>query len=514
MSEATTAAPTDEALEAARWNLEPLVEDGGPDRALEQLDRAQEQATAFAERYRGKLPELGAAELAEAMRELESISDLAGRAGTYASLAFAVDTLSPEVGSLMQQVRERAAALQTTLLFFDLEWNELPDERADELLADEQLAFCRHYLETERRYRPHQLSEPEELILTETSVTGPGAFSRLFTEQISAVTVELADADEPLELMDALSRLQDPDRERRAAAAGAVTEALEPGLRTRAFIYNTLLQDKATKDRLRSFDNWLAARNLDNEASDESVQALIEAVEGRYELARRWYRLKARMLGLRHRVAAEGRAVRSLGPAVHQRLRCHEAAEGHARGHPLGEQQDVRVDAVGLGRERPARVADAGLDLVEHEQDAAVVAAVAQPLEPFDRRRDVAALAEHGLDDHGGHVVGRGGRGHHPVELGQRSRGRRARVVAVVDTPDTRGFAYGTLPGHPVSGEEAFIVRKAPDGRVTLTLRSLTAPAPTGMWRLLFPLLLIAQRVYRRRYQRALKATDRRGTGM
>ncbi|MER5386149.1 DUF1990 domain-containing protein [Streptomyces sp. NPDC002688] len=82
------------------------------------------------------------------------------------------------------------------------------------------------------------------------------------------------------------------------------------------------------------------------------------------------------------------------------------------------------------------------------------------------------------------------------------------RVVAVVDTPDTRGFAYGTLPGHPVSGEEAFIVRKAPDGRVTLTLRSLTAPAPAGMWRLLFPLLLIAQRVYRRRYERVLKATD------
>lgn len=54
------------------------------------------------------------------------------------------------------------------------------------------------------------------------------------------------------------------------------------------------------------------------------------------------------------------------------------------------------------------------------------------------------------------------------------------RVVAVVDTPDTRGFAYGTLRGHPVSGEEAFIVRKAPDGRVTLTLRSLTAPPPRG----------------------------------
>jgi oligoendopeptidase F len=51
-------------------------------------------------------------------------------------------------------------------------------------------------------------------------------------------------------------------------------------------------------DRLRHFDHWLASRNLANEASDESVQALITAVRGRYELPRRWYRLKARLLGL------------------------------------------------------------------------------------------------------------------------------------------------------------------------------------------------------------------------
>ena len=98
MSDTATAPPTDEALAAARWNLEPLVEDGGPERALEQLDQAQERAETFAERHRGKVAELDAAELAEAMRELEAISDLAGRAGTYASLAFSVDTLSPEVG--------------------------------------------------------------------------------------------------------------------------------------------------------------------------------------------------------------------------------------------------------------------------------------------------------------------------------------------------------------------------------------------------------------------------------
>lgn len=78
------------------------------------------------------------------------------------------------------------------------------------------------------------------------------------------------------------------------------------------------------------------------------------------------------------------------------------------------------------------------------------------------------------------------------------------RVVAVVDMPDRCGFAYGTLPGHPVRGEESFVVHRPPDGTVALTIRSLTRAAPHGPWRLLFPALLLAQRFFRRRYLRAL----------
>jgi oligoendopeptidase F len=84
----------------------------------------------------------------------------------------------------------------------------------------------------------------------------------------------------------------------RRTSAEAVTEALAPGLRTRAFLFNTLLADKATDDRLRSYPHWLAARNLANEASDESVAALVEAARSRFEIPRRWYRLKARLLGI------------------------------------------------------------------------------------------------------------------------------------------------------------------------------------------------------------------------
>lgn len=76
-------------------------------------------------------------------------------------------------------------------------------------------------------------------------------------------------------------------------------------------------------------------------------------------------------------------------------------------------------------------------------------------------------------------------------------------VVDVVQDPDRVGFSYRTLPGHPVSGEESFIVHRVGD-QVRLTIRSLTRPAPQQPWRVLYPLLRVAQLVARRRYLRAL----------
>ncbi|HVA43893.1 MAG TPA: M3 family oligoendopeptidase, partial [Acidimicrobiales bacterium] len=77
-----------------------------------------------------------------------------------------------------------------------------------------------------------------------------------------------------------------------------VTAGLAPGLSTRAFIFNTLLLDKSVDDRLRHYDHWLASRNLANEASDDSVQALVHAVRNRYDIPQRWYSLKAQLLGV------------------------------------------------------------------------------------------------------------------------------------------------------------------------------------------------------------------------
>jgi oligoendopeptidase F len=291
------------------WDLSDLIDlaaagvdattgDGDEAAVAALIDEGERRAEQFAADLEGRVGELDGAGLIDAMERLAGISDLVGRALNFAHLRFAADTETPAVGALLQRSTERATRIQTRLLFFELEWVAIDDERAEELLATEGLDFCRHHLRMERRYRPHLLTAPEERIVTELSPTGRGAWGRLFDELTSAIRVELPDAEEEVALDVALARLFDPERERRREAAEAVTAALEPGLRTRAYVFNTLLQDKATMDRLRSYPHVLATRNLSNEASDESVRALVEAVRNRNELARRWYRTKAKLLGI------------------------------------------------------------------------------------------------------------------------------------------------------------------------------------------------------------------------
>ncbi len=276
------------------WNLSTLLDGAAADDLMDQADLI----SAEIEASRGSIATIDAAGMAELMTTAARYEELLGRAGSFAGLEFAVDSLDPARGAAMAKFQERATVMATKLVFVELEWAEATDEHVEELLGDERLAFCTHHLRNLRRYKQHLLSEPEEKLLTEKSVSGGSAWVRLFNELTTAIEVQLPGEDEPVGLEQGLSRLQHPDREVRAQAAEAVTAGLAPGLRTRAYVFNTLLLDKSVDDRLRGYPSWVSSRNLSNEASDESVQALIEAVIARYDIPQRWYALKAQVLGV------------------------------------------------------------------------------------------------------------------------------------------------------------------------------------------------------------------------
>jgi oligoendopeptidase F len=200
----------DPELLETEWDLAPLLDGAADERAAAErmLDQARERSSVFAEAHSGKVADLDPAGLRDAMRELEAINELIGRVGSYASLRFSVDTADPGNGALLQLVQERATEIETLLLFFELEWAAIEDGQADKLLTDPGLDFCRHHLRSVRRYRPHLLSESEEKILAEKSISSQASWSRLFGEVVAALRVPLDRQELTLDV--ALSRLQRP----------------------------------------------------------------------------------------------------------------------------------------------------------------------------------------------------------------------------------------------------------------------------------------------------------------
>jgi oligoendopeptidase F len=279
-----------------RWDLSDLYAGADDPRLWADLDTAEADAERFAETYRGTVASLDAAGLRAAVAELETLEQRLARAGTFIHLLHATHADNPAVGAALTRVQERATAIGNRVLFFQLEWQAVSDDTAGDLLADPALADYRHFLETTRRYRPYRLSEPEERVLAEKQLTARSAWTRLFDETFTRLRFDLD--GESLAEEEVLARLKRDDRDTRQRAAEAFTAGLDEQLPLLTHVFNTVASDKAIEDRLRGYPHWLTERNLDNEASDAMVAALVDRVTGRYPLMARYYRLKARLLGL------------------------------------------------------------------------------------------------------------------------------------------------------------------------------------------------------------------------
>jgi len=279
--------------EAVIWDLSDLYTASDDPALARDMEQALSESNQFAAKYRGRVGNLSAGELAEALATLEAIEDRVGRVQSFAQLQWSTNTGEASFGALLQRVREFGAQIAKVLVFFDLEWSAL-DETAAKVAIDPLVARWKHHLDTLRQLRPHLLTEPEEKILAETSVTGVNAWRRFFGEVVNSIEYDL-DGQKVSEST-VLRQLYSPDRAARLKAADSLTAGLRPNLRVLTYVMNTVLADKNTQDRLRSYPTWVSSRNLDNEISDEAVEALVQAVTARYDIVARYYRLKQKVL--------------------------------------------------------------------------------------------------------------------------------------------------------------------------------------------------------------------------
>ncbi len=282
--------------ENVAWDLSDLY--NSPDDPKLQQDKKNllKEADEFAEKYHGRIASLSASEFADALRAYESLIQRAGKIGSYSHLIWSTNTEDARLGKLLQEANELGSDLSQKLVFFDVEWMKVDDGRAGELINSKELSPWRHYLRISRMYKDHTLTEDAERVMSAKSVTERSAWNRYFDETLGAARFEL-DGEEMTE-QQVLSKLHSPDRDLRKRAHQSLTETFSELSRSLTFIFNTLLADKHTNDKLRGYDSWISSRNLSNQTDNETVEALITAVTGRYELVQRYYKLKKKLLGV------------------------------------------------------------------------------------------------------------------------------------------------------------------------------------------------------------------------
>ena len=277
------------------WDLSDLYKSPDDNQLEADKDELLMRAQKFSEIYRGRVSELSAAEFSDAMREYEMIIQQAHKIGAYSHLIWSVNTEDPALGKLLQEASELGSEVSQILVFFDVEWLQMDEDNATAIIESTSLSGWKHYLEVSRRYKDHTLSEDAEKIMSAKSVTGRAAWNRYFDETIGAARFEFE--GDKLPEQEVLSKLHSPDRDIRKKAHESLTKGFKDHARSLTFIFNTILADKYTNDRLRNYNNWIDSRNLANQTDRESVDALINAVTGKYHLVQRYYNLKKKLLG-------------------------------------------------------------------------------------------------------------------------------------------------------------------------------------------------------------------------
>ncbi len=279
------------------WNLADLYPSYDAPEVKRDLDRSDAESIAFERDYKGKLAELTAnGKLVEAIKRYEALDDLLGRLISFASLFYAGNTVDPVRAKFYGDMQERITRASLHLLFFTLELNRIDDAALESAMADPALGHYRPWIEDVRKEKPYQLEDRVEELFHEKSVTGAGAWNRLFDETLGSLRFEVE--GKPLAIEQTLSLMQDSSEKKRRAASQALAKTFKENLRVFTLITNTLAKDKEISDRWRGFKDIADARHLSNRVEPEVVDALVSAVRAAYpKLSHRYYALKAKWFG-------------------------------------------------------------------------------------------------------------------------------------------------------------------------------------------------------------------------
>jgi oligoendopeptidase F len=282
------------------WNTTLLYPSPVSEELETELASFDHLASTFRGRYFEKLSSIDDMALLDAVREYDKLQSRISKPFCYAHLLFASDSGNETYRALSQRCSELGSSLSQQLLFFDLELIELDDDRFDSFCRLPETASYLHFLEGIRKFRPHVLKENEERLLTRKELTGIRAFTKLFDELSASFsyTMQMDGEVKNFTGEELLSLLHNRSADVRFRAMTTFLEKHgEHGIVFNA-VFNNMALDHAQDIELRRYSSPIEPTNIGNEIPDEAVEQLMKITEANYGLARKYFRLKAGMLGM------------------------------------------------------------------------------------------------------------------------------------------------------------------------------------------------------------------------
>lgn len=280
------------------WRLSDLLQ--GTPEEIDALFQQLEAQTQEFETLRPLLtPEIAVETFLDLIRKLERITENAYRLYGYAGLSFSANTQDQNALTLVGRAEQFLAELQNRTLFFTLWWKGLDDENAARLMS--QAGDYTYWLEEMRHLKPYTLSEAEEKIINLKNVTGASAIERLYETYTNRYTFKLEVDGEVKELTrgELMTYVRGADPDLRARAYQELYRVYGNDGAFLAQMYQNLVRDWYNENiTLRGYKSPIAVRNLANDIPDEVVDTLLEVCRKNTGVFQRYFRLKARWLGM------------------------------------------------------------------------------------------------------------------------------------------------------------------------------------------------------------------------
>jgi oligoendopeptidase F len=283
---------------STRWNLEDLLPEG--EQALESILEEIESCAKTIEAYRPLLENgLGVSKFLELLHTRERLIEKASVIECYAFLKHATDTQSPQAISLQDRLDQILTEIDNRLLFINLWFKSLDDEQAVPYIAA--AGDLAYYLRSIRRLKPHTLSEAEEKIINLKDSNGAEGLVKIYEVFTNGFEYQLEIDGKMMKLTrDGLNRYyRDPSPELRAAAFKELYRAYTAHKTILAQIFFFLVRDWCTEQKLRGYPRPVSVRNLGNDLPDGVVDTLLEVCRRNAGLYQRYFKLKARLLGMK-----------------------------------------------------------------------------------------------------------------------------------------------------------------------------------------------------------------------